>query len=110
MGRIAENPPGARPSYASAVGQELALEGDSPFGGSVARALKIPLQRWKLSLALLALCTAAAILYARNFSTFYYELVGQLTHRPPPEQKDSPAPKTLETFVEELKSPHYYKE
>ncbi len=101
---------GSRPNNLSDLGQEPGSEGISLFGISLGRVVKIPLQRWKLSLLVLVLCTGAAILYAKIFSRSFYELSGTLIHRPAGEQKDVPAPRTLETLMEELKSPHYYKQ
>src|SRR5437773_8074952 len=108
MDRITGEPSGARPYSSPDLGPDAAPEGGPLFGINWARLVKIPLHRWKLSLVVLALSTAAAIGYAKKFSTSYYELTGTLTHRPQAEQKDSPTPRTIETFLDEIKSPQYY--
>lgn len=108
MDRVAGDSAAARSHVSGDLGPEPAPEGGSLFGINWARLIKIPLRRWKLSLVLLAVSTVAAIAYARQFSTSYYELTGTLTHRPQAEQKDSPSARTIETFLEEMKSPQYY--
>src|SRR5579859_1190973 len=107
MDRIAAGLSGTRPKSSPDLEGDVAPQGGSLFGINWARLVKTPLVRWKASLAILALSTVVAIGYARTFSSSYYDLSGTLTHRPQPEQKDSPAPRTIETFLDEMKSPQY---
>src|SRR5947209_18271111 len=106
MGIVAAGATGARPSSPSGAGPAPAAEPLSLFGINLARVALIPLRRWKVTLALLVLCAAGGYLYAKRYAKASYESVGTLIYRAPPEQRDIPAPKNLDTHVEELKNLH----
>jgi Mrp family chromosome partitioning ATPase len=80
----------------------------SLFGVTPARALKIPLKHWILSLVLLALSGVAGYLYGEYRSTEKFNLVGRLVVQPPPPQKDIPLPKDLDTLKDEMKKDEYF--
>ncbi len=111
MNRVPANYTGGRPSNVPDPGQEMAPEGMTIMGVSVARIAAIPLQRWKYTLVLLALCTGIAILYAKSTSEISYKLNGVLTHQTPAVSGDVlPPPKTLETLAADLKQNKTYYE
>jgi hypothetical protein len=80
------------------------------FGINLMRVLKVPLQHLSLSAVILVVCGLIGFVYARQFARASYESMGTLIYRAPPELKDVPAPKNLETHVEEMRNLHYYKQ
>jgi len=92
------------------LGQGQGAEPLSFFGINLTRVMKVPFQHRNLSLLILVLCAAGAFVYARIFARASYESMGTLIHRAPPEQRDIPAAKNLETHMEEMKNLQYYKQ
>src|SRR5271166_1123974 len=108
MGKAVANSAEVRTGSRPDPAQEPAPEGISFFGISLARVARLPLQHWQLTLTLLALCTLTAVLYGEHASKMTYKTFGRLVHRPPPEQPDIPAAKTIDTLIDEMKREHYY--
>jgi hypothetical protein len=108
MAKAALNGARTNPGGYSDGGQEPAPEGMSLFGISLSRILKVPLQRWKLSLLLLAVCAGLAYANAKYNSTISYKFLGKLYHSQPAPKEGIPSPKTWETVTEGLKTLSYY--
>jgi hypothetical protein len=63
-------------------GKDLAASGGLPFGKVLARAAKIPLRRWKLSLVVCAVSAVVAVLAAWTLGRTSYPVDGKLRYRP----------------------------